>query len=189
MDTGGAKRVVVEAMRGLPASVHALGGHPVAGTERSGPEAAAPELLRGAPFVLSPVRPDPEAMARGRALARAVGARPVEMDAGAHDQVVARTSHLPHVMASALALSVAASGSPDEVGDLVSGGYEGATRLARSDPEMVAGFLAANADEVRRAVRELEKTLDLLAEALAADRGRLVALLSTARARCLRGRG
>jgi len=157
IDTGSAKSAVVEAMRRLPGDTHALGGHPIAGTERPGPAGADPSLLHGAPFVLCPVREDAVALRRGRALAEAVGASPVEMDAATHDRVVARTSHLPHVMAAALALMV--GGLAEHDGEIVrllaSTGYRGATRLAAGDPEMVAGFLAANRVEVRQAIDEL----------------------------------
>jgi cyclohexadieny/prephenate dehydrogenase len=155
IDTGSAKRVVVEAMkRSVPESVHALGGHPMAGTEEPGPAGARPEALQDATFVLTPVRPDPHALERGRALARAVGARPFEIDAATHDRVVARTSHVPHVMAFALAAMDLGAGD-DVTHALTSTGYLGATRLANSDPDMVAGFLWANAFEVRAALTEL----------------------------------
>ncbi|MGH3117361.1 MAG: prephenate dehydrogenase [Gaiellales bacterium] len=160
IDTGSAKRTVVEAMRAhVPAEVHAIGGHPLAGSERSGPEAALPELLRGAAFALTPVRDDPDAEARGRAFVEAVGSRPVVMDAELHDRVVAATSHAPHLLAAAVAL--ASRDLPrGAVRDLAASGFSGATRLAASDPGMVSGFLAANADAVRDALKELRAALD-----------------------------
>ena len=157
IDTGSAKAAIVEQMRRLPTRTHALGGHPIAGTERPGPAGADPTLLIGATFVLCSVREDDTALRRGRALVAAVGAVPVEMDAPTHDRVVARTSHLPHVMAAALALMV--GGLAERDGEIVrllaSTGYLGATRLAVGDPGMVAGFLEANRVEVRRAIDEL----------------------------------
>jgi prephenate dehydrogenase len=160
VDTGSVKRPVVQVMRDVvPEGVHAMGGHPMAGTERPGPAGARPELLRDAAFVLTPARQDPEALSRARALVEAAGARPVEMDAALHDRVVARTSHLPHVVAAAVAL-VAENEPQRAVRDLAAGGYAGTTRLAASDPEMVAGFITANADEVVDALRELRDALE-----------------------------
>jgi len=172
VDTGSAKARVVDAMRRLPEHTHALGGHPVAGTERPGPAGADPGLLRGATFVLCPVRDDDVAMRRGRALAVAVGANPVAMDAETHDRVVARTSHLPHLTAGALAWMAAdlAERDREAVRLLASTGFRGATRLAGSDPAMVAGFLAANRVEVREAVGQLIATLLRLQRALEDDR-------------------
>jgi prephenate dehydrogenase len=192
VDTGSAKRAVVEAMRAsVPPPVHAVGGHPMAGTERPGPEGADPDSLRDAPFVLSPVRDDPEALARGRVLAAALSARPVEMKATVHDRVVARTSHLPHLMASALALVVGGVDvdSGEEVRSLVGGGDMGATRLARSDPSMVAGFLSANADELRTAVRELGVALEKMVSALDEGLEPLSRILTDARAETARVAG
>jgi prephenate dehydrogenase len=192
VDTGSAKRAVVGAMRAsVPPSVHAVGGHPMAGTERPGPQGADPDSLRDAPFVLSPVREDPEALARGRILAAALSARPVEMEATVHDRIVARTSHLPHLMACALALVVGGVdvNRGEEVRNLVGSGDMGATRLARSDPAMVAGFLSANADELRAAVRELGDTLEKMVSTLDEGLEPLSRILAEARAETARVAG
>lgn len=166
VDTGSTKGPVVRAMRRwVPEGVHALGGHPMAGTEVAGPAGARADRLAGAAFALVPVRDDAEALRRGGALARAVGARPVVLDARTHDRTVARTSHLPHLVAAALAV-VAEAASRGPGWSLRSSGLDGAVRLAASDPVMVAGFLAANAPEVRRALAEFRRALDRAAAAL-----------------------
>jgi prephenate dehydrogenase len=181
VDTGSVKRPVVRAMqRCLPRSARGIGGHPVCGTERPGPAGADPDLVRGAPFVLTSVRDDAEALARGRAVAAAVGARPVEMDADSHDLIVARTSDLPHLVAFALARVVAEAGDREEVAALVATGYAGATRLAASDPAMVAGSLAANADQVRLAVQELVESLEAFVSALSQEAAGLEGVLAEA---------
>jgi prephenate dehydrogenase len=181
IDTGSAKRVVVEAMRKhVPAEVLAVGGHPMAGTDRSGAEGAVPELLRGAAFVLTPVRSDAAAVVRGLALVEAIGARPVVIDAELHDRVVAATSHAPHLVAAAVAL--ASRDLPTEtVRDLSSSGFRDTTRLAGSDPGMVSGFLVANADGVREALREIRASLDR-AEAALEDADALRVLFTEAAA-------
>jgi prephenate dehydrogenase len=186
LDTGSAKRSVVEAMRRtVPAHAHAVGGHPVAGTEVPGPAGADRDRLAGATFVLCSVREDPEAAARGRALAEAAGARPVELDAEEHDRVIARTSHLPHLAACALA-SIAGALVGDG-GDaprlLASTGFAGATRLAAGDPRMISSFLRANAREVRAALTDLAEELALLGRALEdADPAALEEALAAGRA-------
>lgn len=185
IDTGGTKGPIVRAMaRHVPPAVHAVGGHPMAGTEGPGPAAARPDLLAGATFVLTPARDDPQALAAGRALAAATGARAVEMDAGLHDRTVARISHLPHLVAFALA-SVAgalAAEDPDAVRALLGGGYRGATRLAAGDPAMIGQFCSANANELEAAVAELRSALDALSEAAARGSEPLRAALAEGRA-------
>lgn len=81
-----------------------LGGHPMTGTERSGPEAAAAELFIGAPFFLCPVKTTPDdAIARVDALVRTIGGLPVVMPAEDHDRIVAQISHLPQILSTLLA--------------------------------------------------------------------------------------
>jgi prephenate dehydrogenase len=166
LDTGSVKRPVLEAMRRhVSEDVHAVGGHPMAGTEQQGPEGARLGLLRGATFVLTTVRDDPEGLTRATELVEAVGARAVEMDAALHDRVVARTSHLPHLVAAAVALT-AEKQPAGAARDLAASGYAGLTRLAASDPEMVAGFLDANRDEVLDALHEVRDVLDVVEGAI-----------------------
>jgi prephenate dehydrogenase len=182
LDTGSAKQAVVQAMRRrIPESVHAIGGHPMAGTERAGAAGADPAALRGATFVLTPVRRDRVALARARTLVRATGARPVEMDPLVHDRVMARTSHLAHVAAFGLVAAFAGPTGEDEgADDPISPGFRAATRLAASDPVMVSSFLRANADEVGSAIDRLRDFLHEVRAALGADPGRLEALLAQA---------
>lgn len=183
LDTGSTKAPVVRAMaRWVPPAVHAVGGHPMAGTAVPGPEGASPELLARATFVLCPAREDPRGLAAAASFASALGARPLAMDAAAHDAAVARTSHLPHLLAFALAEVVgrgATEGLP--VDALRAGGYASATRLAGSDPDMAAGFLATNAEEVRRAADAFVRTLEDLLTAAGHGAPRLAERLGRAR--------
>jgi cyclohexadieny/prephenate dehydrogenase len=170
LDTGSAKGGVVDVMRRtVPVRAHAVGGHPVAGTERPGPGGADPTRLHGATFVLCPVGDDPSAMARATAVAAAAGTTPVTMDAAEHDRVIARTSHLPHLTACAVATVAAGTGSENAVRLLASTGFAGATRLVAGDPGMIAAFLHANRDEVREALGALIQELGALGTALDDD--------------------
>jgi prephenate dehydrogenase len=177
LDTGSVKRCVVETMgRAMPAGVRAMGGHPIAGTERTGPEGADPGLIRGAAFVLCPARDDQNAMRAAAQLVEAMGARPMVMDAADHDRAVARTSHLPHLVASALAL--AAGDVPGERPLVAGPGWRSATRLAVSDPDVVAAFVEANADEVLQAAAAFGSRLQTLLDAV--RRGAVRQLLASA---------
>ena len=182
IDTGSAKAVVADAMVALPEGVHAIGGHPMAGTEVPGPAGARPEALLDAPFVLTPVRDDPVALTRGRAFAEAVGSRPVVVSPSDHDRLVARTSHLPHVLAFALAAAVGRGRDLASIAELSGTGFLGATRLAASDPGMVAAFLAANRTEVKEAVAEFRASLMELEGALDGDDAALASILTRAAA-------
>ena len=165
LDVGSTKCAVVEAMRRcVDPSVHAIGGHPIAGTERPGPEGADPATLRGATFALCPVRDDPRALELASLVVTAVGAVPLVIDAAEHDRAIARTIGLPHLLA--FALEAAARPASGRHPALAGPGLRGATRLARSDPAMVAAFCGTNASETRAAIAELRAGLDALAACL-----------------------
>lgn len=183
VDTGSAKGEVVDAMaRLVPAGVHAIGGHPMAGNEVSGPAGAVPGALTGAVFVLTPCRDDDEAVERGAFLARACGARPLTLSAKEHDRLLAKISHLPHLLASACAASAAGdAGDLPLLRDLVGPGFRGFTRLADSDPHMVAAFAGANRIPLAEALEDFRAELDRLTTALAAGEGALEAELTRGR--------
>ena len=179
IDTGSSKGAVVAAMeRMIPAGAAAVGGHPICGSESNGPSAARLEALRNAPFVLTPVGDDAHALALATRLVESLGALPVTMAAAVHDRVVARSSHLPHLVAGTLARVSRGSGLVDPSARALLGpGFRGATRLAESDPEMVASFLIANTAEVTSALEEMVAELTRLAEALSIGQGAVADLL------------
>jgi prephenate dehydrogenase len=171
-DVASTKRRIVDRARAL--GLPFVGGHPMAGREASGYNAADPALFVDRPWVVTPAG-DADA-GPVEALARAVGARPVRMDPAAHDRAVAAISHLPLVLSVALAEAVAsADDGRDDPRALAAGGWASMTRLALGDPEMGAGILATNADEVSTWLRRFRDTLDgwladLDADAPEADR-------------------
>ncbi len=188
LDCGTTKLAVVRAMAAhVAAEAVPVGGHPLAGNEGHGPGAARPEQLRDATFCLSPVRSPQQDLARARALVLALGAKPRVVDAAEHDQQVARTIHLPHLLAVALmgTLPPECPGQPPLAGP----GFLGATRLAEAEPEMVADFVASNLVPVRSALADLRQRLSELTEMLA-NRERLSAEVAAAgrRRRQLAGR-
>lgn len=151
----------------LPGSAF-VAGHPMAGSERSGVEAGHAELFIEATWALTPTaRTDPTALARVRALAQAVGARTLVLDPDAHDRAVALTSHLPHVLAYALAaLAGEAAKSTPHLYDLAAGSFASATRVADSSPELWQGIAASNQEALASAIRAFRADLDITLAAL-----------------------
>ncbi|MFN3928505.1 MAG: prephenate dehydrogenase, partial [Thermoflexus sp.] len=159
LDTGSTKRRIVAAMGRLPEGVSAVGGHPMAGKERSGFLAADPDLFLDKPFILVPTpRTTPEAAARAEALVAALGAHPIWMDAEVHDRRVAWVSHLPYVVAMALMAAVEAAEDP-ALWEIAASGFRDATRVAASDPRMMGEVVRSNADEICAAVELLCQVL------------------------------
>jgi prephenate dehydrogenase len=136
------------------------GGHPMAGSDATGYRAADPNLFEDRPWVICPGTP--EAMDRTVALVAAVGARAVRMDAAAHDAAVSAISHVPLLVSAALVETIFGERSPEWPGarDLAAGGWRDMTRLARGDPEMGAGILATNADNVTGQLRAMRLVID-----------------------------
>ncbi|HEY8552789.1 MAG TPA: prephenate dehydrogenase [Thermaerobacter sp.] len=169
-DTGSVKAPVVHAaQRLLPPDVLFVGGHPMAGTERSGPAATDAALFRGHTWALTPAPPWGRAAAAAWVpLLEAAGARVLCMDPREHDRHVALTSHLPLVVAAALAATVR-RGATDlpHLARLVAGGFRDTTRVAGGNPEVGRDMLRANWDQVAPWLAALREELDRLADAAA----------------------
>lgn len=182
-DVGSLKVPVVRAMDALPPELRAVGGHPMAGSERSGAAAADPRLFEGAPWALVRTgRTDDESLDRVRHLVRALGARPVHVEAAEHDRAVAVTSHLPALVACALALAADRSPEARRAAEaLVGPGFRSATRLAAAPAGLTADLLEGNRAAVAEAAREFVRALDEILGA-AQDRSKLETLVTQARA-------
>jgi prephenate dehydrogenase len=158
-----------------PQSSQVVGGHPLAGRERSGPAHASSDLFAGRPWAICPGRDCSDvAIADLRAIVDAVGADPVLISAGAHDAAVAVLSHLPQLSSSALAASLAGSSvtGQDRHLLLAGPGVVDTTRLAGSDPDLWVQILELNAREVAPAVSALAERLAGAAAALQTLSGR-----------------
>jgi prephenate dehydrogenase len=170
-----------------------VGGHPMAGRETSGYASADPTLFQGRPWVLVPgPRARPRDLARVGWLALACGARPIEMQADAHDAAAAAISHLPLVVAAALVEAVVGGQDGERVDwpsarQLAASGWRDMTRLARGDVAMGAGILETNAPAVARRLRDLRDAIDAwigdLEREAGPDPDRLAARLRNARDR------
>ncbi len=154
LDLGSTKARIAEAMAALPGHVHACPAHPICGKETSGLEAAEATLYEGRTFALCPLaRTPPEALALAEALARAVGARPLRLDPARHDRLLAVSSHLPYLLAVALAAEAGEAGQEDSLlVDLAAGGYRDTSRLAASSVPMMLDVLMTNPAAIARAL-------------------------------------
>ncbi|MCI8434374.1 MAG: prephenate dehydrogenase/arogenate dehydrogenase family protein [Clostridia bacterium] len=158
-----------------------VGGHPMAGTEHSGFGAAKPHLFENAYYPIVRYRASEADVATIETLVQALGARPIRMDADTHDRYVAEISHMPHLVAYALA-SV-----PDEAIGMAGTGFYDMTRIARSDPAFWTQILCANRDNVLHALDSLTDRLTEMRTALQTDApDRLTALLHVGQTKRIR---
>ncbi|MGN6302305.1 MAG: prephenate dehydrogenase [Angustibacter sp.] len=150
-----------------------VGGHPLAGRERSGAVAARADLFAGRPWVLTPAAPtDATAVDLVRRLVELTGAVVTQMPAEEHDEAVAVVSHVPQVAASLVAARLREVPEPSVA--LAGQGLRDVTRIAASDPQLWTQILAGNAAAVARALHALRDDLDQViaaVDALGADTG------------------
>jgi len=162
-----APAVEVEALAG-PDGQRFVGGHPIAGREVSGPTAASADLFADRPWVVCPLAASsPAAVDAVLHLVRTCRAEPVMLTAREHDELLARLSHAPQVVASALAATLTGMGS--DAARLAGSGLRDTTRLADSDPAMWGQVAAANATALAAALRAVAAPLADLAERLERD--------------------
>lgn len=152
---GAIRDAAVAAFGRLPANL--VLGHPIAGSEKSGVAAADPRLYARHKVILTPdPDTDPAATARVRTLWDATGAEVLEMDVARHDQVLARTSHLPHLLAFSLVDTLARQDERMEIFRYAAGGFRDFTRIAGSDPVMWRDIFIANRDAVLASLDDFE---------------------------------
>lgn len=161
MDLGSTKVKVVQAMRGLPAAVDPIGGHPLCGREIGGPGSADRRIFRGARFALVPLeRTSPELRSLAEDLVRGCGGVPLFITAADHDRAVALTSHVPYLLAAALVGRL--DRRPGDLRDLLSSGFDDASRLAASDVTMMSDILWTNRRPILEELEGLTEELDRL---------------------------
>jgi prephenate dehydrogenase len=161
-DLGSTKTEIVKAMDALPATMRAVGSHPMCGKEVTGLDAADATLYRNRTWVLTRTeRTDDESFATIKALAEHAGANTLELDAQRHDQLVAWISHLPYAVSAALMSTVdEASLNDDAVYRVAASGFRDTTRIAGSDVNMMLDILMTNRDAVLNSARDFQFTLD-----------------------------
>jgi len=159
-------------------------GHPIAGTERSGVEASFAELYQGRRVILTPLpETDPAAVAKVSAMWQACGAQVTLMEVAHHDEVLAATSHLPHMLAFGLVDSLARMRENDEIFRYAAGGFRDFTRIASSDPVMWRDICIANREPLGAMLERFSDEMKDLAEAIRrGDAARLLEIFARAKA-------
>ena len=171
-DVGSVKGALVERAESLmPAGVHFVGAHPIAGKEQTGVAAGSDQLFKGARCILTPTKKtDPHALQRVQDLWKETGSIVLTMDPYLHDQILGAVSHLPHVAAFALITALADLRDHQLPGLDLSGhsggGLRDTTRIAASSPEMWRDIFLWNRDNVvsfieayEQALRELKRLI------------------------------
>lgn len=174
-DVGSVKGAVVEAVGPhMPEGVHFIPGHPIAGTEHSGPRSGFASLFQNRWWLLTPPEAaDSAAVARLRRLCEGMGANVDEMDAAHHDLVLAVTSHTPHLIAYTM-VGVAEHMrrvSNTEVIKYSAGGFRDLTRIAASDPVMWRDVFLTNKDAVLDILGRFTEELFTLQRAIRMEDG------------------
>jgi prephenate dehydrogenase len=148
-DLGSVKGTICGWAGSLPYPERFVGGHPMAGSEQSGVEAAMSGLFEGATWCLTPTKQtDPDALQAITDLVTRLGAVPYLVDPRTHDRLVAGISHLPMLAAAALVRSLTDSPDWDMTMDLAAGGFRDTTRVASGDPIMARDISLANAGQI-----------------------------------------
>jgi prephenate dehydrogenase len=165
-DAGSTKSAILSDVAGrLPAGVEFVGSHPLAGSEKHGPAHASARLLEDRLVIVTPGKNTSDnALTRIRSFWSALGACVRVMDADEHDRALALTSHLPHLLSSALAGLL-----PPELYDLTATGFRDATRLAAGQPALWSAIFRANQTHLLAALDRLEAQLHQFRDALHRD--------------------
>lgn len=146
-DVGSVKQSVVQELEPLieGSGAYFVGSHPMAGAEKTGVKAARADLFLRAVCVVTPTRhTDPAALRKVTALWKALGAKVLRLTPAQHDQLVSRSSHLPHVLAAELATFVLNPAHPNQQPMLCANGFRDTTRIASGSPEMWRDIAVAN---------------------------------------------
>lgn len=162
-DAGSTKeQIVAEVESALPAGVFFVGGHPLAGSEKRGPGHADAYLFHHRRVILTPTPRTPSrALSQTRALWEGLGAQVKELSPAAHDRGLALTSHLPHLLASALAGLL-----PSDLFDLAASGFRDTTRIAAGDPSLWTAICQHNRPAVLDALARFADNLEAVHAAL-----------------------
>lgn len=170
-DIGSVKGYVMEAAETwLPGNICFIGGHPMAGSEKSGIKAASSVLYENAYYFICPGKGVPsEAVELIKAMVAMLKAYPVVIEAEMHDKIVAKISHLPHIVASSLVKVLESDGELSHM-TFAGGGFRDTTRIASSEPNMWKDILLYNRQEVLSYIELLEKKLGSFKQILKAGR-------------------
>lgn len=175
-DVGSAKAHIVAAAEKLfrGKKVRFAGSHPIAGSEQHGMEAARPDLYRGAVVAVTPVpRTAKDAVRNIVGFWRALGCEVVMVSPREHDRIIARTSHLPHVIAALLALCVGRKNA-GQYGKFCGAGFRDTTRIAEGEPDLWGDILMDTAPFLEKELRMFAGDLKKMIKGLANNRRRII---------------
>jgi len=174
-DAGSAKRSVIDAATsafGGTISPNFVAGHPIAGREKSGVEAAIDDLYIDHKVILTPVAETCEhAISRVKEMWQTTGAIVETLDVKQHDDVLAATSHLPHVLAYSLVNTLSKSEYGDHVFDFAAGGFKSFSRIASSDPVMWRDICLENKEAIVASLDQYQKDLASLKKLIEDENG------------------
>lgn len=176
-DVSSTKREICEfAKSRLPQHISFIGGHPMAGSEKSGIDAASPRLFENAAYILAPIPGTNEAAVDSlRVLVEQIRAHVIVMDPDAHDRIVAAISHMPHLVAALLVDQVADLGQTNPLySRLAAGGFRDVTRIASGSPEMWRDIVLSNRESILNLLQDWNKRTDELIELIERADARLV---------------
>lgn len=173
-DAGSTKGSIVEQVREVMGAGYTqfVPGHPVAGREKSGVEAAVADLYQGRRVILTPTQTtDPQALAAVTAMWAVTGAMVEQMPVDLHDQVLAATSHLPHVLAFSLVDTLLNMPQQEDILRYAAGGFRDFTRIASSDPVMWRDICLYNDEAILRMIQALQANLGEFATLIREQQG------------------
>lgn len=171
-DVGSEKSSVVRELEPPIANAggHFIGSHPMAGGELTGVGNANADLFENATVVITPtLNSNLAAVEKLTEFWESLGARMLTTDPETHDRLVARSSHLPHIAAAALASTVLAPNQPAELGDVCGPGFRDATRIASGSPAMWRDIVLENRENLTRSLDELIRQLESIKASLGAN--------------------
>ncbi len=172
-DVGSTKSTIAEtAAKTLPNHVHFIGGHPMAGSEKSGPAGSDPYLFQNAIYVLTPLTPEPEDIDRefARFLRKYLGCRDIFLKPDIHDIIAGTVSHVPHLLAVALVnLAQEIENKNPGTMQLAAGGFRDLTRIASAPFKMWHDVFLTNKKVIGPLLNDCIRTLTVMKENLDAD--------------------
>lgn len=169
-DVGSTKCSVIESAEKIFGEVpdNFVPGHPIAGAERSGVDASTVDLFQGKRVILTPLETtSPLAVKRVESLWQSMGAKVYQMEPAHHDEVLAATSHLPHVLAFTLTNMLGKKDEQQEIFQCAAGGFRDFTRIASSDPKMWLDICLANRREIVPLIHQFREELAVAASLIA----------------------
>jgi prephenate dehydrogenase len=181
-DTASTKLQVMEwAKELLPPTVDFIGGHPMAGKETYGIQAAEAKLFQGCIYCLTPAeKASPTSIDQVASMVKGLGATPFFIDAQEHDSLVAGISHLPMLLSAALVSATAKDASWDKMSHLAASGYRDLTRLASGNPQVNAHICLTNKEAILQWVDKFNKELDRYRRLVSSEDSQLAEALAEA---------